>query len=89
MITRDTLFQSKMARDFLAGKLSGVIKKRFKDCCCYLREFVTLWTRVLKLFFKVFVLQFKLAILTQKRRVLLTIEFRGLKDEPSGIAFNN
>jgi hypothetical protein len=54
-----------------------------------LREFVTLWTRVLKLFFKVFVLQFKLAILTQKRRVLLTIEFRGLKDEPSGIAFNN
>ena len=34
-------------------------------------EFITLWTRIVKLFFKVFVYQVKIAILTQKRRVLL------------------
>ena len=71
MIRRNIQLNLKTPRNFGVGKIVPFVKNIFQNVLRFLVEFVTLWTRILKLAFKIFVLQFKVAILAQKRRVLL------------------
>jgi hypothetical protein len=50
-------------------------------------QFVTPWARILKLFFKTFVLQFKVSVVPQKRRVLL-LQRRNLLRQPGVVKFD-
>ncbi len=83
MITLN-LWNAKLPEYFISSNEAREIGNGNKHLNASFLQFVSLWACILKLCFKVFVLQLKVSVLTQKRRILL-FERRNLLREQSGL----